>query len=346
MKPILAAMLSVSGTVLTDNEKHLLEKSNPAGVTLFKRNIDSKEQVRLLVKSIKEIIGRDDVLIATDQEGGRVQRLTEPLWHVYAPQAAVGSLDLPDAKKAVQLHGRLIANDLHEVGINLDYAPVLDVCCSDTTPALKSRIFSDDENKVAVLGNILIDSLQENGVCACIKHLPGHGKAVVDPHFELPVIEDADLRKDFYPFITVAQKALFGMTGHIVMKSIDDKPVTQSYKAIHEIIRGQIGFKGFLISDAIDMHALKGSLTERTKVTLEAGCDAVCYCAGKMDELDEVIAAARPLTDDAYERLTKIKTVFGNKPQIQSDDYQQYCSLLSKATYCAEDYDVVESLNK
>ncbi len=350
MKPILAAMLSVSGLELTNAEKRLLEKANPMGITLFKRNVQSKKQVKSLVQSIKEVIGRDDVLIAADQEGGRVCRFSPPKWPTYVSQYSLGSLKGKEGEELTRLHGQLITSDLRELGVNWNYAPVMDVLYPDTTNALGNRIFSADEKLVAKRGKILVDVYQANGICPCVKHLPGHGRAVVDPHLNLPVLSQSlkELEKDFYPFYAVGQEALAGMTAHIVISAVDDKPVTQSKKAIQEIIRGRIGFKGFLISDAIDMKALGGSLTERTKTTLASGCDAVCYCFGIEDELKEVIKAARPLTDEAMERFVHIQDVVMQKSQKLNKKQAlcRYAELAQKTKSLMSDYDAVEILHK
>ncbi|MBQ3696190.1 MAG: beta-N-acetylhexosaminidase [Alphaproteobacteria bacterium] len=350
MKSILAAMLSVSGLELTDAEKHLLEKANPMGITLFKRNVQDKRQVKALIKSIKEVIGREDILIAVDQEGGRVCRFSPPEWPHYVSQYSLGSLNGKMGEEITRLHGSLIAADLRELGVNWNYAPVLDVAYPDTTPALGNRIFSTNEKKVAARGKILLDVYQASGICPCVKHLPGHGRAVVDPHLNLPILPQSlkELEKDFYPFHAVGRDAPAGMTAHIVISAVDDKPVTQSKKAIEEIIRGRIGFHGFLLSDAIDMKALGGSLAERTKTSLEAGCDAVCYCFGIEDELKEVIKAARPLTDEAMERFARIHEIVVQKPAKfdRKKAYCRYAELAEKTQNLTTDYDAVEVLHK
>ena len=349
-KQVMAAMLSVSGLELTDAEKRLLEKANPMGITLFKRNVQDKKQVKSLICSVKEIIGRDDVLIAVDQEGGRVCRFAPPKWSAYVSQYSLGSLNGKAGEEITRLHGSLIAADLRELGVNWNYAPVLDVAYPDTTTALGNRIFSDNEKKVATRGKILLDVYQENGICPCVKHLPGHGRAVVDPHLNLPILPQSlkELEKDFYPFHAVGQDAPAGMTAHIVISAVDDRPVTQSKKAIQEIIRGRIGFKGFLISDAIDMKALGGSLAERTKTSLDAGCDAICYCFGIEDELKEVIKAARPLTDEAAERFARIQQVVCKKaPKFNKKEaFFRYAELAKKTKNLTTDYDAVEILHK
>lgn len=350
MKPILAGMLSVSGYTLNDFEKRLLEKANPMGITLFKRNVESKNQVQQLVASVKEVIGREDVLIAVDQEGGRVCRFAEPEWNTYLSQYALGSLNGAEQEELIRLHGRLIARDLHELGVNWNYAPVMDVRYEQTADVLKSRTFSEDAKTVAKCGEILLDIYRQNGICSCIKHLPGHGRTQMDPHLNLPIISDGldELKKDFYPFMAVANKAVAGMTAHIVLSALDDKPVTQSKKVITDIIRREIGFDGFLISDAIDMKALGGSLTHRVENCLDAGCDAVCYCLGRPEELSEVVGALPPLTDLALGRLEKIRQIVC-KPyenNVSETDYERYQALGQKTHSLASDYDAVEVLNQ
>ena len=350
MKPILAAMLSVSGMVLTDAEKRLLARANPLGVSLFKHNVRDKRQVKALIRSIKEVIGRDDVLIAVDQEGGSVCRFGPPKWPQYLSQYALGSLKGREGDELTRLHGALIGADLKKLGVNWNYAPVLDVRYANTTTALANRIFSDDEKLVAKRGQILLKAYQAQGICSCVKHLPGHGRAQVDPHLHLPILTQSikTLAKDFYPFKALADQAVAGMTAHIVIAEVDDKPVTQSAKAIQEIIRGRIGFKGFLISDAIDMMALKGTLTERVQSSLEAGCDAICYCFGIEDELREVVKAARPLTEEAMDRFFKIRDIIlkPSEPLDQVDAYARYRQLAGKTKSLKTDYDAVEVLHQ
>lgn len=349
MRPISAAVLSISGMVLSDDEKRLLERSNPVGVVLFKRNVQDKKQVRQLVQSIKEVIGRTNVFVAVDQEGGSVCRFRPPIWNKYISQGALGSLKSKESVETTRLHGQLISCDLRELGINVNYAPVLDIAYKNTTDALEGRLFSSDPRKVVRLGKVLLDVYQKNGVCPCVKHLPGHGRAVVDPHFDLPFIEQdlKSLERDFYPFEALAEFAPLGMTANIVFSAIDTKPVTQSKKAIQEIIRDRIGFKGFLLSDAIDMHALKGNLSQKTKVSLKAGCDAICYCAGKMDELIEVVGALSPLTDAALARLERMNEII-NRPIVNIDKKAasiRYMELAKMAQNLNVGHDAVEVLN-
>lgn len=352
MKPIKSILVSVSGHQLTDTEKYLLNRYNPLGVTLFLRNIDTPKQIKNLINEIKTSIERDDVLIAIDQEGGRVARLQKPYFREYLAQKSIGLLDNSVALEMARLQALLISDELNDMGINLNYAPCVDVLNQKTGLVLKSRCFSDDEKKVADLGSVMLDSYHQKGIISCIKHAPGHGLASVDPHLSLPVIDEdlSVLQKDFYPFKMLSKKTTAMMTAHILLTAIDkDFPVTQSKKAIDELIRSEIGFDGFLISDAVDMHALKGSLSEKVCASLSAGCDAVCYCMGKTNELEEVLSVASFLTDKSLERFSQMKQILGEKKAfipVGEDLLEKYSHLSKLATPITDDYDAVEVLNK
>ncbi|MDO4184567.1 MAG: glycoside hydrolase family 3 N-terminal domain-containing protein [Rhodospirillales bacterium] len=333
-----AILASVAGTSLTDEEKTVLEKLQPAGVSLFGRNIEDKTQLKLLVNSIKEIIG-DDVIIAVDQEGGRVRRLAEPNWRSYASQYVLGQLPA----KVTEMHAALIAEDMHEIGINFNYAPVLDIAYKQTHEVLKSRCFG---KKTAELGKIMAETYVRNGICPCMKHMPGHGRVKTDPHLGLPIIEGDDkaLEKDLTPFRENNQLPA-GMTAHIVLSQIDNVPVTMSAKAIKEVIRKRIGFDGLLITDAIDMKALSGSIGEKAKTSLSAGCDLVCYCGGRIDDLCELEAQKLYIGNLAAERLEVVKDII-KKPQSDTPSYAEYMAETGRVPAYAETYDATEVLNR
>lgn len=348
-KPIMAAMLSCSSTGLTDDEKRLFEKANPLGISLFSRNITNREQTRELIREIKETIGRNDLLIAVDQEGGRVRRLAEPEFRSYAAAITLESLGA-SAPKAAALHAALISDDLKTLGINMNYAPSLDIIYPETTPALKSRCFSSSKLVVANLGKTMVDEYIKQGICPCIKHLPGHGRAAVDPHLNLPRLDNSldDLAQDFYPFRQL-NDAPAGMTAHIIISAVDEhRPITQSPDGIKEVIRGIIGFEGLLISDAIDMHALKGSVTEKTLTSLQAGCDAVCYALGDISELREIAAVCPPLSEPAKERLSRIAqiTALATPSKKISSQAAEYAEIIGTVEPYRDDYDATEVLNK
>ena len=333
-----AILASVAGTKLTDEEKVVLNKLQPVGVSIFGRNVEDKKQLKSLVSSIKEIIG-DEAIIAIDQEGGRVRRLAEPNWRAYASQYVLGQLP----EDICRMHAALIAEDMHELGINLNYAPVLDIVYKQTHQVLKSRCFPTEPGKY---GKVMAETYIRNGICPCIKHMPGHGRAKTDPHLGLPVIEgtDKELEKDMAPFVANHNMPA-GMTAHIVLPQIDSLPITMSAKAIKEIIRGRMGFDGMLITDAIDMKALEGTISEKSKRALEAGCDLVCYCSGKIEDLYDLSKQRLYLSDKANERLQKIKNIIAGS-QVDNPDYQSYITETGKIKAYVESYDATEVLNR
>ncbi|MBR1648897.1 MAG: glycoside hydrolase family 3 protein [Alphaproteobacteria bacterium] len=328
---------SISSTGLTDEEKRVLKALNPVGITFFKRNIACKTQLKALSNDLKNLLG-EEILLAVDQEGGRVRRLAEPDWQSYASQYVLSRLP----KDVTKAHCALIAGDLKESGLNFNYAPVLDTLFPDTHPVLKSRCFATN---CAELGKIAVKTYCENGVCPCIKHIPGHGRAKSDPHLGLPVITAplGKLRKDFAPF-KVNNDAPAAMTAHILLQDIDDLPVTMSKKAISELIRGEIGFNGLLISDAVDMKALKGSLEEKTLNSLAAGCDAVCYCSGKIDDLYKLKELHLSLNDSAEQKLDRIYKIVGQE-SLTKADYELYAAKIGSIEAYSENYDATEVLN-
>ena len=346
-RPILAALLSIGGTSLSDDEKRLFERYNPLGVTLFNRNLENKKQAKRLIRNIKEVIGREDVVVAVDAEGGRVNRLQAAGYGSYASERVLGKTG---SEEIVALHALLMANDMLEIGANMNFAPVLDLEYADTTAALQGRCFGDDEKKVSRLGKIMWKTYVENGVCPCIKHLPGHGHAVSDPHLQLPMIYSPlkDLERDFYPFAENADCPA-GMTAHILLSEVDDKnPITLSAKGIREIIRGRIGFDGLLFSDALDMHALKGNIAERAEAAWNAGCDIVCYCFGKIDEMKLLCQKARFLEDISAQRFENVKKIFNHgKKRINLDnERKKYYSQVNQFADDGVNYDATEVLHQ
>lgn len=347
-RPILAALLSVSGTQLNDAEKRLFSQYNPLGVTLFNRNLKNKKQIRQLVKNIKETINRDDVLIAVDMEGGRVNRLRVAGYGSYASTRVLGEIN---SEEITALHARLIAADMIDAGINFNFAPVLDLeYTGQTNVVLQGRCFGNNEKQTAQLGKILYQTYINNGICPCIKHLPGHGRAQSDPHLQLPIIRTPlkKMEKDFYPFRQSADCPA-GMTAHILLPEIDeDRPITLSSEGIREIIRHRIGFNGLLLSDAIDMHALKGNIEERTQAAWSAGCDVVCYCFGKIEDMQALCSNAVYLENESFERFEKLKKVFNNgKSLINLDnDRKKYYSWVNQFADECINYDATEVLHQ
>jgi beta-N-acetylhexosaminidase len=307
--PPAAAILGCSGLVLSDDERRFFQTVNPLGFILFARNVDTPEQVRALVQSLRDCVGRADAPVLIDQEGGRVQRLRPPHWRkapAGEPFARLAARDMEAAKSVLRLNYRLIGRELAELGIDVDCAPVLDVPVPGAHDVIGDRAFGHTPDMVAALGRAVVDGLLDEGVLPVIKHIPGHGRSMVDSHLDLPVVEASreELEaQDFPPFRALAD-APWAMTAHVVYKAIDDRaPATASVRVIDEIIRGIIGFQGVLISDDLSMKALGGSFESRTIAALDAGCDLVLHCNGDMAEMQAVAAALRPLSEAAQERV-------------------------------------------
>ncbi len=305
-----------AGLILSAEETAFFRQENPWGLILFARNIESPGQVAKLTDTFRQAVGRADAPVMVDQEGGRVQRLKPPHWPKYPAPKLFGDLHAADpvaAMRAAWLGARLIAADLHAVGITIDCLPCLDIRFAETVDAIGDRAFSADPDVVSVLGQAMVDGALAGGVLPVIKHIPGHGRARVDSHLELPRV-DADKSAlesvDFKPFRALSKVSL-GMTAHIVYTGIDPETAgTQSTKVIQDVIRGEIGFDGCLMSDDISMKALGGSFSERSRRIIEAGCDMVLHCNGDMEEMravadvvPELDGRARARCDRALEGL-------------------------------------------
>lgn len=315
-----AAILSVSGEVLTSEEAALLSRAQPWGVILMGRSCRSRGQVRALVDDIWAALGRA-CLVFTDQEGGRVARLKAPEWPVFPPGAAYGALYDIDPQlglEAVFLGHRLIAAELADMGLHADCAPVVDLPLPGAHDVIGNRAFGTDPSKVAALGRAALKGLMAGGVAGVIKHVPGHGRAMSDSHEELPRVTagDNELASDFEAFRRLAD-APMAMTAHIAYDSIDaGRAATVSKKVIQNVIRARIGFDGLLMSDDLGMKALGGTLASRTKAAIAAGCDVVLHCAGFtkdpadiLAEMKEVAEAAPALKGRSLERALRAEAM-------------------------------------
>lgn len=306
-----AVIFGCSGTVLTDAEKDFFKNVDPLGFILFARNVETPAQVKNLVASLRETVGRENAPVLIDQEGGRVRRLRPPHWKDYPAQGVFGRLydkNPAAACEAAHLNARLIGRDLKELGIDVDCLPLLDVPSNGAHDVIGDRAFSTDARAVADLGMAVCEGLLDEGVMPIVKHVPGHGRARCDSHLALPKVEEGRIELenvDFYPFRHLAS-APWAMTAHLLYTAIDArKPASLSKTVIDEVIRGYIGFKGFLICDDLSMKALDGGLDELTRQALDAGCDAVLHCNGNPEEMRAVASAVRPLTGAASERLAR-----------------------------------------
>ncbi|MEE9210402.1 MAG: beta-N-acetylhexosaminidase [Kiloniellales bacterium] len=305
-----AVIFGCEGLSLTNWEREFFADSNPLGFILFARNCERPEQVRALVAELRESVGRGSAPVLIDQEGGRVARLKPPRWRAVPAAGRFGLLagrDRELAEQAVHLNARLIAAELRDLGITVDCAPVLDLPTPGASDVIGDRAFGADPERVAELGRAFCDGLLAGGVLPVIKHIPGHGRARVDTHHQLPVVETprAELEvSDFRPFVALAG-APWAMTGHLVYAAIDpDNPATLSHAVIAEVIRGTIGFDGVLVTDDLSMQALSGDFAARASKSLAAGCDVVLHCNGKAEEMTAAMGGIGALSAEATRRLT------------------------------------------
>ena len=301
-----AAIFGCAGLALSNAEREFFRAVNPLGFILFQRNCADPEQVRALVAALRDCVGTDDAPILIDQEGGRVARLKPPHWRNYPAAAALAATAAP--REASFLVARLIADDLSTLGITVDCAPVLDLPVEGADPIVGDRAYGTAPATVADLGRAACDGLLAGGVLPIIKHIPGHGRATVDSHKALPVVTAVApelVENDFAPFRALNDMP-WAMTAHIVYQALDpDHPATLSRRLIDETIRASIGFDGVLISDDLSMAALPGTLAERAKGALEAGCDVILHCNGDPVEMTAIAGSIGPLTPAAHRRLAR-----------------------------------------
>lgn len=313
MKPVI---FGLSGPVLTADERAFFASVEPAGYILFKRNIVDRPQLRALTDSLRELAGRDDLAILIDQEGGRVARMGPPEWPAFPAGPAFDALYEMAPMSAIQAaraNGQALGLMLREVGITVDCAPLLDVVQADTTEAIACRAYGREPMRVAALGRAMLEGLAAGGVVGVVKHMPGHGRALVDSHHLLPTVtaDAAALEDDLAPFRALAG-APMGMTSHIVFEAWDAaRPATLSPVVIERIIRGAIGFDGLLMTDDIDMKALSGSAGEKAAGAIAAKCDLVLDCWARMDEMVEIAGRLGPIGEAARARLDRAMASVG-----------------------------------
>ncbi len=289
-------------------EEEFFTTANPWGLILFARNVDTPGQVAALVRRFRACVGRPQAPVFIDQEGGRVQRLRPPHWRAWPAARAYGDLagsDPARALKAAWMITRLLGEELRACGINADCLPVLDLPAPDGHQIIGDRAYAEDPFLIAALARAAMEGLKAAGVAPVIKHIPGHGRARADSHEELPIVDaplDELRRSDFVPFSMFAD-APMAMTAHVVYAAIDaDAPATLSRRVIGEIIRGEMAFDGLLMSDDVNMKALRGPLPERCAAAIEAGCDVVLHCSGDLDEMRQVAKVCGPLQGEAARR--------------------------------------------
>ena len=304
---VTAVTYGLSGETLTPEEKAFFRDADPWGFTLFARNIDRPRQVRALTDSLRDLLGRE-APIFIDQEGGRVQRFKPPVWRAAPAAARFSALwdrEPEAALEAVRLNHQLIGAELITLGVDADYAPCADLSVPGAHDVIGDRAFHQEPKAVAAMASAAIEGLLDQGVLGVIKHLPGHGRAGVDSHHDLPVVDaerGALEETDFAAFAAI-KGALMAMTAHVVYADIDsEEPATCSRDVIASVIRGAIGFDGLLMTDDLSMKALRGDLRGRAERSLKAGCDLLMHCNGDLDEMIAVAHAAPSLDGQAAER--------------------------------------------
>lgn len=317
-----AAIFGIQGTQLTSDEEKLFAAHNPFGFILFERNCQNHKQILDLVSSLKAIVGRDDVPILIDQEGGRVQRLKPPIWKKRPTARSLADLtgSNPQTNTLIRDNSWLIGKELKELNITVNCAPVADVPLPDAHPIIGDRAYGTQPSLVTKFCLDSIEGYTQSGITCVIKHIPGHGRAMVDSHENLPIV-DTDratlLKTDFLAFLGICNyfngpgslaAYPWGMTAHVVYSAIDDQlPATFSKTVIDAVIRGYIGFEGFLISDCLTMKALSGSYSDRARKAMQAGCDAVLHCSGNLQEMTEICESIGSLSTNSYQRYLRSK---------------------------------------
>lgn len=317
-----AVIYGLEGLCLSEDERDLFKNANPFGFILFKRNCDNAQQIKALTNDLKETLGRDCPILI-DQEGGRVQRLAAPNWRAYPPARVFGEKaedgSIEEALETLRFNSLQMIEDLQECGVNVNCTPVVDLLFDGAHDVIGDRAFSGDPELTARLALSVCRSYLSCGMTPIIKHIPGHGRALVDSHLELPVVKAdlEDLRQfDFAAFkklcVSDIADGAWAMSAHVVYEALDsDLPATISSKVISETIRSEIGFDGILIGDDLDMKALSrfGDVAECALKSLEAGCDLALHCSGKLEDMAKIAEKSPKISIKTLKRLQKAENI-------------------------------------
>ena len=308
MTPVI---FGLEGLSLTRTEHDFFRETRPFGFILFGRNIADRQQLQRLTSELRAVTGNDQLPILIDQEGGRVARLQGPQWAAYPPAATFEALYHRNREwglEACALNYEALALDLAEAGISVTCAPVLDVPVVDAHDVIGDRAFSQDASSVAALGRACLAGLSAGGVEGVIKHIPGHGRSVVDSHLELPrvVADQTALERDLAPFKAL-NDASMAMTAHVIYETWDSQHcATLSKDVIGRVIRKTIGFDGLLMTDDLDMKALSGDIGDLAAQSQAAGCDVVLNCWGKMSDMESIVKKMRLPTSQTLTRMRRV----------------------------------------
>jgi len=300
-----AAIIGLAGPALTAEELALFRATPPLGAILFARNIDHPAQLRALTAQLRELLGTAAPILV-DQEGGRVARLRPPHWPAFPPAARFAHLPV----EAARANAALLGLTCRAEGFDVACAPVLDLRLPGAHGIIGDRAFDPDPAEVVRLGRAWIEGLQAAGVIPVLKHIPGHGRALVDSHLELPRVTAGrdTLAEDCAPFAALARTGAWAMTAHILYEALDPAlPATLSALVIQQVIRRAIGFQGVLVSDDLCMQALRGEAGALAQQAIAAGCDIVLHCSGVLAETAAALAACPPLSELAEARLAEAR---------------------------------------
>ena len=312
-KPI-PIIFGVKSYKLKKKEKNFFQESNPLGFILFERNCKNYKQTKLLIKDLKKTTSHKYTMIMIDQEGGRVARLKNPNWKSYPSAEYFGikaKKNLSVAKKLIFKNSIEIAKDLKKLGINMNCAPVLDVKYDFTNNVIGDRSFSSNPRIVSELGKSFCNGLKKIGIIPIVKHIPGHGPSSRDSHKTTPNV-DLDLislnKKDFLPFKKL-NKEPAAMIAHIIYNKIDNEIACCSREIIKKIIRKKIGFKGLLISDDINMKALKGTIKNKVKAILKSGCEIILHCNANIKEMMQIYSSIPLIKNETLKKVSKLNNL-------------------------------------
>lgn len=331
-----AAIFGCAGTVLTADERAFFRDADPLGFILFARNVETPEQTRRLTDELRSSVARAEAPVLIDQEGGRVARLRPPHWRKAPPGRVLGELYARNREaglEAARLNSRLLALDVASVGCDVDCLPVLDIALPGAHSVIGDRAYAEQPEAVAAIGRAAAEGLMAEGVMPVIKHIPGHGRAMVDSHHAAPTVTESREtleRTDFLPFKLLSDLP-WAMTAHVVYEAVDPTAVlTVSARGVKDAVRGHIGFDGLLLSDDLSMQALGGTLGERAAKVLAAGCDIALHCNGERAEMLEVAANAGAMTRDAVRRFEDGRRYLARhrSPQAVRDTRERLTELL------------------
>jgi len=344
------AIVGFEGTDVPVETRALARDFDLGGVIYFARNVESPEQVAEMSRSSRGLAKETPLWISVDQEGGRVARLRRPFTE-WPPMNTLGRSG--DEALAARF-ARALARELRAVGINLDYAPVLDIHTNPKNPVIGDRAFAEKAGEVARFARTVIRTLQSEGMAACGKHFPGHGDTSTDSHLELPVLEHGPDRfeaVELVPFrAAVEEDVACIMTAHVLVPAYDaDRPATLSPRVVDAILKRRLGYQGIVISDDLAMKAISATWSPRESMVaaLEAGCDAVLLCDPKPGEQAEALEAVIHAVESRRLPLSRVEDALARAHRVKGRFLAQRGpapAALGDVLGCAEHQAVAEEM--